>query len=86
MGRSDGACRHVAACLYEIEAFERKSCTEGPVRWKRRSRQHDVATTLSKLVVKKARYAFPCISFNLEKAGGLQKETDGYPKHIFKNI
>ena len=35
--RADGACRHVAAALFEIEDFGKTSCTGGPNQWVRRS-------------------------------------------------
>ncbi|XP_076083877.1 uncharacterized protein LOC143054940 [Mytilus galloprovincialis] len=41
IGGADGACRHVGATLYEIEAFEVKSVTDGENQWKKRPRSHD---------------------------------------------
>ena len=55
--RADGACRHVAAALYELEAFEKKSCTEGENRWAKRPRHHDVPVPVRQLTVVKAKYA-----------------------------
>ena len=54
--RADGACRDVAAALYEFEAFERKSCTDGENQWKKRPR-HDVPVPIRHLTVIKAKYA-----------------------------
>lgn len=36
-GGADGACRHLTAALYELEAFEIKSCTEGENKWAKAS-------------------------------------------------
>ena len=54
--RADGACRHVAASLYELEAFEKKSCTEGDNQWMKRPRHHDIPVPVRNLSVVKAKY------------------------------
>ncbi|XP_046561709.1 uncharacterized protein LOC124270720 [Haliotis rubra] len=54
--RSDGACRHIAATLFDIEAFEKKSVTDGPSLWTKRPRSHDEPVPLRHLKVKKISY------------------------------
>lgn len=53
---ADGACRHLAAALYELEAFEIKSCTEGENKWAKRPRHHDVPVTIRNLNIVRATY------------------------------
>ncbi|XP_067665894.1 uncharacterized protein [Haliotis asinina] len=55
-GGSDGACRHIAATLFDIEAFEKKSITDGPSLWTKRPRPHDEPVPLAHLKVKKISY------------------------------
>lgn len=55
-GGADGACRHVAAALYELEAFEKKSCTEGDNEWVKRPRHHDIPVPIRQLTVAKVKY------------------------------
>lgn len=45
------ACRHLAAALYELEAFEIKSCTEGENKWAKRPRHHDVPVPIHNLIM-----------------------------------
>ena len=54
--RADGACRHLAAALYELEAFEVKSCTDGDNQWMKRPRHHDVPVPVRHLHVVRAKY------------------------------
>ncbi|XP_069110803.1 uncharacterized protein [Argopecten irradians] len=56
IGGADGACRHIGATLYEIEAFEVKSVTDGDNIWVKRPRQHDCPVPIKQLKVMKARY------------------------------
>lgn len=53
---ADGACRHVAAALYELEAFEKKSCKEGDNEWVKRPRHHDIPVPIRQLTVAKVKY------------------------------
>ena len=53
--RSDGACRHIAAALYEIEAFEKKSVTDGPSQWAKKARLQDETTRIQDLPICKAK-------------------------------
>ncbi|XP_067686978.1 uncharacterized protein [Haliotis asinina] len=53
-GGSDGACRHIAATLFDIKAFEKKSITDGPSLWTKRP--HDEPVPLAHLKVKKISY------------------------------
>ncbi|XP_046567599.1 uncharacterized protein LOC124275939 [Haliotis rubra] len=55
-GGSDGACRHIAATLFDIEAFEKKSVTDGPSLWTKRPSSHDEPVPLGHLKVKKISY------------------------------
>ncbi|ESO94761.1 hypothetical protein LOTGIDRAFT_232248 [Lottia gigantea] len=55
-GGADGACRHLAAALYALEAFEVSSCTDGENMWKRRPRQQDVAIPIRNLQLVKPQY------------------------------
>lgn len=54
---SDGACRHLAAVLYEIEAYmdKLKTCTDIPMPWVKKARQTDDPCEISQLVIKKAK-------------------------------
>lgn len=63
---SDGACRHVAAALYELEAFEKKSCTEGANQWMKRPRHHDIPVPIRQLTVVKAKFS-QHVDYNLVK-------------------
>ena len=55
--RADGACRHMAATLYELEAFEKSSCTDGENQWMKRPRHHDIPVPICHLTIVKAKYA-----------------------------
>ncbi|XP_076099817.1 uncharacterized protein LOC143069191 isoform X2 [Mytilus galloprovincialis] len=61
-GGADGACRHVAACLYELEAFEKKSVTDGPCQWKKRKREHDEPVEVERMKIIKPRRMEACVS------------------------
>lgn len=52
--RSDGACRHVAASLYEVESYQNsvKSVTDGPVQWAKRARASDEPEPVSSLAIR----------------------------------
>jgi hypothetical protein len=50
---ADGACRHLAAVLYGIEAFEVKSVIDGDNQWKKRPRQHDCPVPVKRLKIAK---------------------------------
>ena len=52
---ADGACRHIAAVLYEIEAFDEKSSTDGENRWMKRPRYHDCPVPIKRLKIVKAK-------------------------------
>lgn len=54
--RADGGCRHIGATLYEIEAFEVKSVTDGDNTWVERPRHHDCPVPIKQLKILKARY------------------------------
>lgn len=58
-GSADGACKHLAAALYELEAFEIKSCTEGENKWAKRPRHHDVPVPIRNLNIVRATYHQP---------------------------
>ncbi len=55
--RADGACRHLAAVLYEIESYmdKVKTCTDIPMAWTKKARQSDDPVEISNLVIKKAK-------------------------------
>lgn len=46
----------MAASLFELEAFEIKSCTEGENQWQKRARNHDTPVPLRQLSLVKAKY------------------------------
>ena len=52
---ADGACRHIGATLYEIEAFEATSVTDGDNLWKKRPRQHDLPVPIKRMKIMKAK-------------------------------
>lgn len=54
IGGADGACRHIGATLYELEAYEVKSVTDGDNMWKKRPRQHDHPVSVKRLKITKA--------------------------------
>jgi hypothetical protein len=56
--RADGACRHLAASLYALEAFEKKSVTDGENQWEKRPRHHDKAVSIDNLKIVKAKYVY----------------------------
>lgn len=43
--------------MYEIEAFEVKSVTDGENQWKKRPRSHDCPVPIKQMKIMKARYA-----------------------------
>lgn len=43
--------------MYELEAFDLKSCTDGENQWMKRPRHHDVPVPIRHLTVVKAKYA-----------------------------
>ena len=55
LGSADGACRHIAAVLYEIEAFDEKSSTDGENRWMKRPRCHECPVPIKRLKIVKAK-------------------------------
>ncbi|XP_062580916.1 uncharacterized protein LOC134242809 [Saccostrea cucullata] len=57
IGGADGGCRHIGATLYEIEAFDVKSVTDGDNLWVKRPRHHDCPVPIKQLKILKARYA-----------------------------
>nr|XP_034325261.1 uncharacterized protein LOC105329320 isoform X3 [Crassostrea gigas] len=54
IGGMDGACRHVSAALYELEAYEIKSVTDGENKWMKRPRSHDCPVPIKILKIVKA--------------------------------
>ncbi|XP_056005447.1 uncharacterized protein LOC125652255 [Ostrea edulis] len=56
IGGADGACRHIAAVLYEIEAYDEKSSTDGENKWIKRPRHHDCPVPIKRLKIMKAKY------------------------------
>lgn len=52
-GGADGACRHVSATMYEIENFDKKSCTDGENLWKKRDTQKCIPTKIRNTVIKR---------------------------------
>ncbi|CAG2246800.1 unnamed protein product [Mytilus edulis] len=56
IGGADGACRHLAAALYGLEAFKMKSSTDGENQWVKRPRHHDVPVPVHYLNVVRAKY------------------------------
>ncbi|KAJ8306107.1 hypothetical protein KUTeg_016652 [Tegillarca granosa] len=52
-GGADGACRHIAAAFYELEAFDKVSCTEGENLWMKRPTCHDIPLPMTSLSVVK---------------------------------
>lgn len=58
IGGMDGACRHVSAALYELEAYEIKSVTDGENKWMKRPRSHDCPVPIKILKIVKANCCF----------------------------
>ena len=46
----------MAAALYDLEAFEIKSCTEGENQWVKRARHHDAPVPVRNLNIVRAKY------------------------------
>ncbi|XP_070545636.1 uncharacterized protein [Ptychodera flava] len=72
-GGADGACRHVAAALYEVESFEKSSVTDGPCLWKRRPMEHDQPVPIKRLKIKQAHYSVPQLN--------TPQDSDFDPRH-----
>ena len=66
----------MAAKLYELEAFEKQSCTEGENKWMKRPRHHDVPVPIRQLSVVKAKYA-PQADY-----GAVKPHVDIYDPHL----